>query len=69
MKRESLASRLFNEVALYGGIPLRRCDILRAAREDLGDHADDRFGADYFALHGPAVDAEPWTLEAFRALG
>jgi len=67
MARETLASRILNEVAIYGGLPLRRGDILRLASEHLGpEQCHGRFGAQYFALHGPVVDLEPWSLDEAR---
>lgn len=64
--RTTLVDRIMNEVALYGGIPLRRYDIARLAREHLGPDAKEPFGPMYFACHGPAVEFEPWTYEAAR---
>lgn len=55
---------LMNEVALYGGFPLRRYDILYFAKQHLGKDAGEPFGAEYFAFHGPAVEMEPWPREA-----
>jgi hypothetical protein len=66
--RFSVIDRIMNEVALYGGIPLRRGSILKLAKEHLGADAKEPFGAQYFALHGLAVEMEPWTLEAARQL-
>jgi hypothetical protein len=42
--------RIMNEVALYGGLPLRRGDILKLAKEHLG----------------PAVETEPWPYDEAR---
>jgi hypothetical protein len=64
----TLVERLMNEVTAYGGIPMRRGDVAILAAEHLGDRAGEPFGAQYFAFHGPAVDAEPWPLERVRAL-
>jgi len=64
----TVLDRIMNEVALYGGLPLRRGDILRLAEEHLGAGAREPFGAQYFALHGPAVDIEPWPYEEARRI-
>jgi hypothetical protein len=61
-----ILSRLLAEVAIYGGLPMRRGDIYTLAAEHMGERAGGRFGADYFAFHPPAVDAEPWPLEEAR---
>lgn len=66
MSRKSLVSHLMNEVTNYGGLPMRRCDVLRLATEHMGEHARPPFGAEYFAFAGPTVNANPWTLEAAR---
>ena len=68
MKRPTLADRLLSEVTIYGGLPMRRADIVVLAAEHLGDDAGEPFGAYYFALHGPAVDAEPWPLDEARKI-
>ncbi len=62
----TLVDRLLNEVANYGGLALRRGDIHTLATEHLGAHAGEPFGAWYFALHGPALDGEPFDLETAR---
>jgi hypothetical protein len=67
-RRETLIDRVMNEVTLYGGLPMRRGDILILAAEHLGPHANCRFGADYFAMMPPAVDMEPWTLDEARRI-
>lgn len=57
---------LMNEVILYGGIPMRRCDVYRDALEATGSHkAADMFA---FGLRARAVDAKPWSLDTFRRL-
>lgn len=66
--RHTLVTRLMNEVAIYGGLPLRRYDILTLATEDLGSQANTKFGAQWFAFHGPAVEMEPWPLEEARRI-
>ena len=66
MRRPKLIDRLMNEVAIYGGLPMRRGDIVTLATEHMGERAREPFGAQYFALHGAAVDAEPWPLEDAR---
>lgn len=66
-RRQRLTDRVLSEVALYGGFPMRRVDILALAMEDLGEHAHGKFGADYFAFNGPAVDAEPWSIAEVKA--
>jgi hypothetical protein len=63
-----ILDRMMNEVAVYGGLPLRRCDILRLATEHLGKDAGEPFGAQYFAFHPPAVELEPWPLEEARRI-
>lgn len=60
-----MIDRLMEEVALYGGLPLRRGDILRLAQEHMPG-VGEPFGPAYFAFHGPAVDFEPWPLEEAR---
>jgi hypothetical protein len=45
---------------------MRRCDVLRLAKEHMGERAKEPFGAQYFALHGPAIGAEPWLLDEAR---
>ena len=66
--RQTLVTRLMNEVVIYGGLPPRRCDILTLATEDLGSQAGTKFGAQWFAFHGPAVNFEPWPLEQAREI-
>ena len=68
MKKRRFMDELMNEVALYGGLPMRRADIYTLAAEHLGQHASGRFGADYFAFRPPAVDMEPWPLDEAREL-
>lgn len=63
-----LVSKMMNEVAIYGGLPMRRADIITLATEHMGEHAREPFGAQYFALHGPAVDLEPWPLDEAREI-
>lgn len=68
MARSTPADQLLNEVALYGGFPLRRCDILTVAAEDIGKaNAGRTFGADWFAFHPPAVNMDPWPIDEYRA--
>lgn len=57
-----LIDRIMGEVALYGGLPLRRSDILRLAQEHMPG-VREPFGPAYFAFHGPTVDLEPWPFE------
>lgn len=65
-KRITIIDRLMNEVTLYGGLPMRRCDVLRLATEHMGEHAKEPFGAQYFAMHGQTVEMEPWDLDEAR---
>lgn len=64
--RTNMVTQIMNEVTLYGGLPMRRCDILILAWEHMGEGAREPFGAQYFALHGPAVAMEPWPLAEAR---
>ena len=65
----NLVDRMMNEVKLYGGVPMRRCDIYTLATEHLGKHARDRFGADYFAFSGDAVEGvAPLPLDVARRI-
>lgn len=57
------AEKFLNEVALYGGIPLRRGDIFNIAKEDIGEGV---FGADFYAYAGKAVNQEAWSIDEFR---
>lgn len=70
MSKPTLATRLMNEVIIYGGLPMRRCDVYTLAAEHLGSHARDRFGADWFAFgpYAKVVDMEPWTLAEAREI-
>lgn len=65
-KFENVTQKILTEVAIYGGLPMRRGDIARLAQEHLGERAGEPFGAWYFALNGPAVETEPWPLEKAR---
>lgn len=67
-RKPTVADKLLNEVAIYGGLPMRRADIYTLACEHMGKNADSRFGAWYFALHGPAIEAEAWPLVEARAV-
>lgn len=44
----------------------RRCDVVTLATEHLGPGAGEPFAAQYFAFHGPAVNADPWPLDQAR---
>lgn len=67
--KTNVVTQIMTEVALYGGLPLRRCDILVLAKEHLGkEGAREPFGAQYFALRGPAVQMEPWPIEKAREI-
>lgn len=66
LKSRGLIDRIMNEVTMYGGLPMRRGDVIVLATEHLGEHAGEPFGAQYFALRGDVVDADPWSLEAAR---
>lgn len=62
----TLIDRIMNEVIFYGGIPMRRYDVLRHAKKVLGTAKP--FGAEYFAFHPKAIEGvEPWTLAEFEA--
>lgn len=67
-RKPAIIDRLMNEVAIYGGLPLRRCDIYRLATEHLGSQAGPPFGADFFAFSPEAVEMEPWPLEEARRI-
>jgi hypothetical protein len=67
-KRTTLVDRIMNEVALYGGLPMRRCDIYTLATEHLGEHAGAPFGADWFAFHPVTVNVEPLSLGMARRI-
>lgn len=64
--KQNLVSALMSEVAIYGGLPMRRSDILILATEHLGEYAGAKFGAQWFALHGPAVEMDPWQIDQAR---
>lgn len=64
----TVLERIFNEVKIYGGLPMRRGDIAVLAREHMGPEAREPFGPQYFAFHGPAVDMEPWPLDEARRI-
>lgn len=66
--RQNLVSVLVSEVAIYGGLPMRRSDILILATEHLGEFAGAKFGAQWFALHGPVVDMDPWPIDEAREI-
>lgn len=68
MRKPSFIDNLMSETVLYGGLPMRRCDVLRVATEDMGERAPKLYGPDYFAFFPPAVEAEPLTIEQFRAI-
>lgn len=71
MPRTTLVDRMMNELTIYGGLVMRRCDVLRLAKEHLGEHAKEPFGAQYFAFHPPALEdqtLEPWPLEEARKI-
>lgn len=69
MKRQTLTDKIMNEVIIFGGIPLRRCDAFTIAQENQPDwNPGDKFGCDYQAFAPKAVDMEPYTLEEYRAL-
>jgi hypothetical protein len=65
MRKPTLADRMMNEVTIYGGLPMRRCDVVTLAAEHLGGIREP-FGAHYFAFHGETVDMEPWPLDEAR---
>lgn len=67
-QRKTLADRIMNEVILYGGLPMRRCDVYTLATEHLGGQARGRSGADYFAFAPAAVEMEPWALDQAREI-
>lgn len=67
MARETLCDRIMNEVTIYAGLPLRRCDAFTLAREHQGNYAG-RFGADYIAFAFPAVEMEPWPIDEARRI-
>lgn len=68
MRKPNPIDLILNEVALYGGLPLRRRDILTLAKEHLGKDAKEPYGAQYFALHPPASKLDPLPLAKARAL-
>lgn len=57
--------RFVNEVIVYGGVPMRRCDVYAVCLED----TQDKRCADYFAFGSAqkAIDAEPVSIAEFRA--
>jgi hypothetical protein len=57
-----------NEVAIYGGLPLRRSDILRHAREIVGIGGE--YDAWWYTRNAPPAPAgmEPMAYEKFLAL-
>lgn len=67
-KRETIADRVMNEVTVYGGLPMRRCDVFTLATEHMGEYAAPPFGADYFAFAGPAVALDPWPIAKAREI-
>ena len=66
MRGRSLAQQLFDEVTIYGGLPMRRADVMVLATEHMGASAGPPFGADWLAFGCPAVDLPPWSLEEAR---
>ena len=64
MTRPRLLETLLAEVIYYGGMPLTRHDVYTLALEDTGSAR----GADFFAFHPQAVDAEPITIDAMRQI-
>lgn len=68
MRRPTLVDRVMQEVTIYGGLPLRRADVYALASEELGERAGGRYGAQWFAFGGPAVDLTPWSLSEAREI-
>ena len=64
--RETFMDKLANETILYGGLPLRRCDVYRDALERTGSHR----AAEMFAcsLSKHAIDTPALTYEEFKRI-
>jgi len=64
--KETMASRMMNETILYGGLPLRRCDVHR----DVLARTGSAWAADMaaFSPRHEAVDYEPLSLAEFQGI-
>jgi hypothetical protein len=63
---ETFMDKLANETILYGGLPLRRCDVYRDALERTGSwRAADMFA---FGLNKHAIDTPPMDYEEFKRI-
>ena len=64
--RSTIVADLMNETILYGGLPLRRCDVYKDALDRTGS----RWAADMFAFapHHKAVDVKPLDYDEFQAI-
>jgi len=63
MARHNFVDQLMNETIMYGGLPLRRCDVYRDCLRQTGS----KWAADMaaFSPSHEAVDLEPLTLDEF----
>ena len=61
----NLTDKFMNEVKIFGGFPLRRCDIYACIMED----NDNQRMADFWAFSGEGIECdEPLTLEEYREI-
>lgn len=67
-RRPDALRRIMEEVVIYGGLPMRRCDVYALACEHLGDQAGRPFGADWFAFGPEPVELEPYSLADARRI-
>lgn len=63
-RRKRMVDDLVSEVILFGGLPLRRRDVVKIMQAE----GHDPRKIAYFAFHAEAVDLEPLTLAEYRRI-